>query len=569
MSSEPLSSTSHAHHTPPTPQQHTPPTTTHANGHTTAAHPATPAAGITFASLHLAKPVLAALTDQGYHTPTPIQAKAIGPALAGRDVLGCAQTGTGKTAAFALPILSRLLTTPSDALVNGRHLPRVLVLSPTRELASQIGDSFATYGRHTTLRHTVVFGGVGQAQQVRALRAGVDILVATPGRLEDLKQQGHINLTNVQIFVLDEADRMLDMGFIVPIKRISAALAPTRQTMLFSATMPREIQHLADALLKQPVKVAVTPVASAAPKIEQRLYFLPKKSKPALLMHLLADPAAKRCVVFTKTKHGADRVTEKLVRNGVPAVAIHGNKAQNQRARALDAFATGRFRVLVATDVAARGLDIDAVTHVFNFDLPMEAEAYIHRIGRTGRAGNTGIAIAFCDADERDLLRSIERLTGKRLTPTPLPDNLPKLEPTEREAEDRQQYAGYQGKAPHHSSGHSPGHSHDRPNNRYAGGSYGSPSRDGPRQGHGARPNTTNPATPTHTERQTRQSMGLPPSEHPRPRTPQRDFNAPRTPNNDGYRGGNRTRGGRPSGGPGGGSNGGRPGGRPGGKRRY
>jgi ATP-dependent RNA helicase RhlE len=465
-------------HTPAEPVQVDPHTTAHnagnpkisrataANNPSAPPHPpasaatgADPSSGLTFAQLHLARPVLSAVTEEGYTHPTPIQAKAIPPVLAGRDVLGSAQTGTGKTAAFALPVLSRLLTTPEPSgqppISSAKpHYPRVLVLSPTRELAAQIADSFRTYGRHTRLRQTVIFGGVGQGAQVKALRAGVDILIATPGRLEDLKQQGHVNLSQVQILILDEADRMLDMGFIIPIKRICAALPTSRQTLLFSATMPREVQHLADALMREPVRVAVNPVASLAPKIEQFLYHVPKKQKPSLLLHLLSDPAASRVVVFSKTKHGADRIAEKLERNDVTAAAIHGNKAQNQRTRALAAFATGRCRVLVATDVAARGLDIDDVTHVINFDLPMEAEAYVHRIGRTGRAGATGIAIAFCDADERGLLSQIERLTKTRIPVRPLPQNLPRTEPTDAELAYRAEFEGMQGKAPHKRPGY-------------------------------------------------------------------------------------------------------------------
>jgi ATP-dependent RNA helicase RhlE len=370
---------------------------------------------VSFASLALAAPVQQALSEEGYAHPTPIQALGIPPVLAGRDVLGCAQTGTGKTAAFAVPILSRLLAEPADKQRREHVRPRVLVLSPTRELASQIGDSFATYGRHTGLVHTVIFGGVSQFHQVRALHRGVDILVATPGRLIDLMQQRLVNLSEVRTFVLDEADRMLDMGFIKPIRVIAGALPSQRQTLLFSATMPREIMHLADALLKDPVKVTAAPPPQAKSLIEQRLYHVSQRHKPALLKHLLDDAEVTRAVVFIRTKHGANKLCTVLHRAGVEAAAIHGNKSQGQRERALDSFRDGSARVLVATDVAARGLDVDGVSHVFNFDLPMEPEAYVHRIGRTGRAGATGIAIAFCDEQERDLLRQIERLTGKHL----------------------------------------------------------------------------------------------------------------------------------------------------------
>ena len=380
-----------------------------------------------FSELALAPAVLRALNDEGYTTPTPIQSQAIPPAMAGRDLLGCAQTGTGKTAAFALPILHLLQTSAVSTTHKGPYLPRVLVLSPTRELATQIGESFAAYGRHTGVRGTCIFGGVSQGRQVRALREGVDVIVATPGRLIDLLEQNLVNLSQIKLFVLDEADRMLDMGFIAPIRRIVSMLSPERQTMMFSATMPREIMKLADSLLRNPVKVAVTPVASAAPMIEQSLYMVQKRMKPALLEHLLTEGNVTRAVVFTKTKHGADKLSKVLHRSGISSVAIHGNKAQNQRERALDAFRSGRSRILVATDVAARGLDVDGITHVFNFDLPMEPEAYVHRIGRTGRAGAKGIAISFCDGEERGLMRDIERTTGKKFNPIwQLPD-LPEL----------------------------------------------------------------------------------------------------------------------------------------------
>ncbi len=388
---------------------------------------------LNFSALNLSAPLLRALTDEGYTIPTPIQAKAIPPALEGRDLLGCAQTGTGKTAAFALPILHRLGAAPIDKSRRGPATPRALILSPTRELAGQIGESFSAYGRHTVLANTVIFGGVSQFHQVRALKNGVDILVATPGRLMDLMEQRLVNLSAVSIFVLDEADRMLDMGFINPIRRIAAALpkppAP-RQTMLFSATMPREIVHLAESLLRDPVRVAVTPVASTAALIEQMVYMVPRERKQALLEHMLREPGVARALVFTRTKHGADKVSKRLRHAGVTVDAIHGNKAQNARTRALDGFRSGRSRVLVATDVAARGLDVDGVTHVFNFDLPDEPEAYVHRIGRTGRAGAAGIAISFCDHEQRVQLRDIERLTGKAI---PSVTQLPELKPAAME----------------------------------------------------------------------------------------------------------------------------------------
>jgi len=383
----------------------------------------------TFTDLGLSAPIMRALADEKYTTPTPLQSLAIPPALLGRDLLGCAQTGTGKTAAFALPILHRLAGAPIDKTRRGPATPRALILSPTRELAGQIADSFTAYGRHTVLTNTVIFGGVSQFHQVRALKHGIDILVATPGRLMDLMEQRLVNLSAVSIFVLDEADRMLDMGFIQPIRRIAAALpkppAP-RQTMLFSATMPREIVHLAESLLRDPVRVAVAQVASTAALIEQSIFMVPREKKQSLLEHLLREPGVERALVFTRTKHGADKVMKRLKFAGVTADAIHGNKAQNARTRALDGFRSGRSRVLVATDVAARGLDVDGITHVINFDLPDEPEAYVHRIGRTGRAGAKGIAVSFCDQDQRGCLRDIERLTGKQIpTAGPLPELKP------------------------------------------------------------------------------------------------------------------------------------------------
>lgn len=374
-----------------------------------------------FSSLDLAKPILASLNDEGYHTPTPIQAKAIPPILDGRDLLGCAQTGTGKTAAFAVPVLHHLHTEKLDKTRKGPRTPRALVLAPTRELANQIDESFSTYGQHTHLRSTPIFGGVSQHHQVRAIRRGVDVLVATPGRLMDLMEQRLVDLRDVEIFILDEADRMLDMGFIDPIRKISAALPKRRQTLLFSATMPKNIVKLADSLLTDPVKISVTPVASAAPLVDQSIYQIPREAKAAVLEHLLLDEAVQRCVVFSRTKHGADRIAKRLGKAGIAAVAIHGDKAQNQRLRALKAFSTGRARVLVATDVAARGLDVEAITHVINHDLPNEPEAYVHRIGRTGRAGATGIAISLCSPDERNYLHAIEKLTKTRIKQLTVP----------------------------------------------------------------------------------------------------------------------------------------------------
>jgi len=375
-----------------------------------------------FTQLALSPLLLRALETEGYQTPTPIQAKAIPLVMAGGDVLGCAQTGTGKTAAFALPLLHRLIEEPAERLRNGGKLARVLILAPTRELAVQIADSFKTYGKQTSVTGTIIYGGVGQGPQVRVLKRGVDVFVAKPGRLIDLMEQGYVDLSNIQTLVLDEADRMLDMGFINPIRRIAAETPKERQTLLFSATMSPEIRSLAQTLLKSPTQIAVDPVASAAPKIVQSLYLCNRHDKQSLLNHMLKDPAYSRVLVFTKTKHGADRVGEKLEKAGISCETIHGNKAQNARTRALNAFRGGKARVLVATDVAARGLDVDNITHVFNFDLPMEPEAYIHRIGRTGRAGMTGMAVAFCDPSERALLRDVERLLKNRIPQSPLPD---------------------------------------------------------------------------------------------------------------------------------------------------
>jgi ATP-dependent RNA helicase RhlE len=360
-----------------------------------------------FQSLGLIDSIQRAVAGAGYETPTPIQSQAIPHLLAGRDVLGCAQTGTGKTAAFALPILDRLARTPRR---QGARGPRALVLTPTRELALQINEGFDTYGRHVAPKCAVIFGGVGQAPQVEALRRGTDIIVATPGRLIDLMEQGHARLESVEVLVLDEADRMLDMGFIEPIRRIVKALPRQRQNLMFSATMPEEIMGLAHKILVDPVKVAVTPVSSTAEKVRQWVLFVERGNKRALLKEVLRDPTMTRVLVFTRTKHGANRVAEDLDKRGVPAAAIHGNKSQNARQRALDAFKAGGIRVLVATDIAARGIDVDGVTHVINFEIPDEPESYVHRIGRTARAGASGVALSFCDAEERASLRDIERL---------------------------------------------------------------------------------------------------------------------------------------------------------------
>jgi len=365
-----------------------------------------------FSDLGLSASVLRALDGEGYATPTAIQAKAIPVVLSGRDVLGIAQTGTGKTAAFALPIIERLST---DRRPPQRQGCRVLVITPTRELATQIAESFRTYGRHLRISVAVVFGGVGHRPQIQALARGVDVLVATPGRLIDHLAERHITLAGTETLVLDEADQMLDLGFLPPIRRIVSQLPSRRQSLFFSATMPPEIGKLAAELLRDPVRVAVTPVASTVDSVVQRVLHVESHGKRALLVELFADPQMSRTLVFTRTKRGADRVARHLEAAGIGVAAIHGNKSQPQRERALAAFRASKIRVLVATDIAARGIDIDQVTHVVNFELPEVPEAYVHRIGRTARAGAAGIAISLCDVDERDLLRGIERLTRQSI----------------------------------------------------------------------------------------------------------------------------------------------------------
>jgi len=370
-----------------------------------------PSSLVSFPSLGLVEPLLRALTAEGYQVPTPIQAQAIPHLLRGRDLLGCARTGTGKTAAFALPILDRFARAPRPQ----RPGIRALVLAPTRELALQVHESFTTYGRNLRVTSAAIFGGVGQGPQVQALRRGTDVIVATPGRLLDLMQQGHARLDTVEVLVLDEADRMLDMGFIQPIRRILEKLPRRRQNLLFSATMPSEIASLAAGILVDPARVAVDPVSSSAETVTQKVLFVDRGGKQALLRETLRDPAARRVLVFTRTKHGANRCAQQLDRAGIRAAAIHGNKSQGARQKALDGFKAGSVHVLVATDIAARGIDVDGITHVINLDIPNEPESYVHRIGRTGRAGAGGVAISFCDSEERTYLRSIERLTGKKL----------------------------------------------------------------------------------------------------------------------------------------------------------
>ncbi len=367
---------------------------------------------IPFADMGLNPALLQALASEGYHTPTPIQSQAIPDVMKGKDLLGIAQTGTGKTAAFALPILHRLA---ADRKAPMPRTTRALILSPTRELASQIADSFKAYGANMGFRVAVIFGGVKYGGQERALQQGLDILVATPGRLLDHVQQKTLDLSTTEIFVLDEADQMLDLGFVKPIRQVVSRMTARRQNLFFSATMPTEIGKLAGELLKDPVKVQVTPQATTVERINQSVIIVEQGRKRALLSEMFADPAMTRCLVFTKTKHGADKVAAYLEAGGVEAGAIHGNKSQSQRERALDAFKKGKLRVLVATDIAARGIDVDGVSHVVNFELPFVPEAYVHRIGRTARAGADGSAVSFCAPDEMKLLRDIERVTRQKL----------------------------------------------------------------------------------------------------------------------------------------------------------
>ena len=368
-----------------------------------------------FSGFGLAEPILRALAARGHTRPTPIQAQAIPGQMDGRDILGIAQTGTGKTAAFVLPMLHRLAADPA-AQSRRPARPRALILAPTRELAIQIGEDIRDYAKFLTLRHAVIFGGVKEGPQIAALARGVDIVVATPGRLLDLMGQRRADLGAVEVLVLDEADRMLDMGFIRDVRKLVAAVPATRQSLLFSATMPDEIARLADGWLSDPLRVEVTPRSTPVERIDQSVYHVAAADKTARLAGLLSDPALEKVIVFTRTKHRANRVSDALAKHGIGAQAIHGNKSQGARQRALAAFKTGQARVLVATDIAARGIDVDAVSHVINYELPNEPEAYVHRIGRTARAGASGAAISFCDLDERGYLRDIERLTGTQLT---------------------------------------------------------------------------------------------------------------------------------------------------------
>lgn len=410
---------------------------------------------MSFENLNLIEPILKALKTEGYTIPTPIQKQAIPLVLARKDLLGCAQTGTGKTAAFAIPIIQ--LLTEDKTPAQGKRVIRSLILTPTRELAIQIGESFANYGRNTNLKYKVIFGGVSQFSQVESLRSGIDILVATPGRLLDLMNQRHVDISKIQLFVLDEADRMLDMGFVNDVKKVIAKLPAKRQSLFFSATMPPVIVKLADTILVNPSKVEVTPVSSTANTINQVVYFIDKENKKNLLIDLLIDKKIERVLVFTRTKHGADKVAKDLTKNGIQAQAIHGNKSQNARQNALNNFKLKLTRVLVATDIAARGIDIDELTHVINYELPNVPESYVHRIGRTGRAGASGIAIAFCDAEEKEYLRDIEKLIGKKV---PVIENhaYPLMNHNVVKTPQGQKSSSHRNSSPRHSSsGKSPG----------------------------------------------------------------------------------------------------------------
>ena len=404
---------------------------------------------MTFNELHLSAPLLRAIAEAGYENPSPIQGSAIPPVLEGRDLMGCAQTGTGKTAAFALPMLDRLNAVPA----RKKGAVRALILTPTRELALQIGESFAAYGKYQKLRHTVIFGGVGQGPQVEAIRKGVEILIACPGRLNDLVGQGLVDLSHVEIFVLDEADRMLDMGFVHDVKRVIAKLPKERQNLMFSATMPKEIEQLAAGILKDPAFVKVDPVSSTVDRIDQSLYFVEKGNKKFLLPWLIKNlqPPVVNALVFSRTKHGADKIAKDLTKQGIPAAAIHGNKSQSARVAALEGFKAGKTKVLVATDIAARGIDISELSHVFNYDLPEVPETYVHRIGRTARAGADGTAVSFCAPEEQEYLAGIEKLNRRKIpvisghpwdgvpapvkAAPPVRGRKPKAEPVENAAE--------------------------------------------------------------------------------------------------------------------------------------
>lgn len=392
-----------------------------------------------FKELELQDSILKALEEQGYHSPTPIQEQAIPIALQGTDILGCAQTGTGKTAAFALPIIQRLC----EEKVNDKQKKiRSLILTPTRELAVQILESFEVYGKYTNLNYAVIFGGVSQFSQTQTLRKGVDVLIATPGRLLDLINQGYVHLNQVKVFVLDEADRMLDMGFVNDVKRIIQLIPSKRQTLFFSATMPKEIVKLADSILHQPKKVEVTPVSSTAETIKQELFYVDKGNKIWLLIHLIKDLQLSSVLIFTRTKHGADKVVRMLDKQKIKAQAIHGNKSQNARQNALNQFKEGGIQALIATDIAARGIDVDKLQYVINYEIPNQAETYVHRIGRTGRAGNSGTAYSLCDFDEKAYIKDIEKLIGLKIpeashNPFPMTDFTPSAKPAQQQGRRR------------------------------------------------------------------------------------------------------------------------------------
>lgn len=371
-----------------------------------------------FSELKLIQPLLLALEKKGYQTPTPIQAQTIQPILEGKDIFGCAQTGTGKTAAFALPILQLLNETKSQ---SQQRAVRTLILAPTRELASQISENFTAYGKQLHIKHAVIFGGVSQNKQVNSLRQGVDVIIATPGRLLDLMNQGHIKLDAIKYFVLDEADRMLDMGFINDIKKIITKLPQQKQTLFFSATAAPDIMKLANTLLKNPVHISVSPVSSTASLVEQSVYYVNKEDKRSLLKHVLKNNKIQHALVFTRTKRRADKVAKELNANGVKAEAIHGNKSQNAREKALKGFKDRTIRVLVATDIASRGIDVDKLSHVINFEIPEQAETYVHRIGRTGRAGSTGVALSFCSNEEKGYLMDINKLIKRNIEVLKMP----------------------------------------------------------------------------------------------------------------------------------------------------
>ena len=480
-----------------------------------------------FAGLGLIPELCRAVAESGYTSPTPIQTQSIPILLKGHDLLGCAQTGTGKTAAFALPILQLLYAQrqppPPVEHKPARHPPqarkiRALVLSPTRELASQIEESFRVYGAHTGITSTVIFGGVKQGAQVQRLRMGIDILVATPGRLLDLMGQGFVSLKDLQFFVLDEADRMLDMGFIHDVRKVLAALPDVKQSLLFSATMPPDIEALAMSFLRSPQRVAVAPVSSTAERISQSVYKVAKNDKPKLLAHLLKDANLSRVLVFTRTKHGANKVVKQLAESGYVGEAIHGNKSQNAREAALAHFKSGETRILVATDIAARGIDVDNVSHVINYDLPNEPESYVHRIGRTARAGAEGIAIAFCDWDEQGFLNSIEKLTRQKVPVVPdhpfaksnrggEPAAVPSDRPPRREPREQS--------GPRPPSSHGTRPQPQRPQGERSGGSPGGPRP--PRPDNGSRPHGGSKPQPSHARKPDDRGAG--PRPHGRPQS--------------------------------------------------